>query len=83
MSDIGIYRIYFNAHGDAPLVGSIDEGDGTEELNVKTISIVCQSGNRMTSHYRPERQPKFWIQVEGTLQIVDGHATIYQQFLDE
>jgi hypothetical protein len=83
MSDIGIYRIYFNAHGDFPLIASIDTGDDTKELKVRTISIVCQSGNRTSSHYRPERQPKFWIQVEGVLEIIDGNAVIYQQFLGD
>lgn len=83
MSEVKNYRIYFNSHGDFPLIASVDTGDDTEEINVKTISIVCATGNRLTSCYRPERQPKFWIQIEGCLKITDGNAVITQQELYE
>lgn len=70
------YRVYFNAHADAPLVGSIDTGDDTEEINVKSISLKRTASDAI-SHYRPEKQPKFWFEVHGTLVITDGHAIIY------
>jgi hypothetical protein len=73
------YRVYFNQHSDFPLVGSIDTGDDAEELNVETIEIIGVNNGKIQSHYRPERQPKFWLEVEGELKIVDGHAVIIQQ----
>lgn len=71
-----LYRVYFNAHADYPLVGSIDTGDDTEEINVKSITIK-KTASDSVSHYRPERQPKFWFEVEGFLVIEDGNAIIY------
>ena len=69
-----IFRVYFNAHADFPLITSIDSGDDTKEYNVKDITIFTQSV--ITSHYRPERQPKFWLEVEGDLEIFAGRAVI-------
>jgi hypothetical protein len=74
-----LYRVYFNAHADFPLVCSIDTGDDTEELNVKTITILGVDGGLVPSRYRPERQPKFWLEVKGHLTIEDGHAVIDQE----
>lgn len=70
------YRVYFNAHADAPYVGSIDSGDDTEELNVKSI-VLKRTASDAISHYRPEKQPMFWLEVHGILVIEDGHAIIY------
>lgn len=69
------YRVYFNSHEDYPNVCSIDTGDDTEELNVETICIRRTASDAI-SHYRPERQPKFYLEVHGTLIVVDGHAVI-------
>jgi hypothetical protein len=75
------YRVYFNAHEEFPLVCSIDTGDDTTELNVKTITIdsACGGRGRITSHYRPARQSKFWLEVIGDLEIKDDHAVITQE----
>jgi hypothetical protein len=70
-----LYRVYFNTHADFPLVWSIDTGDGTEELNVKTITV----SGVLISNYRPSRQPKAWLSVIGKLSIADGHATIEKE----
>lgn len=67
-----LYRVYFNAHADFPLVCSIDSGDGTVEYN--TLSITIDGHGK--SVYRGERQPKFWIEIYGELSIIDGQAFI-------
>jgi hypothetical protein len=72
------YRYYFNSHADAPFTSSIDTGDDSFEHNVKSITIIGGNCKRSTSHYRPEKQPKYWIEIEGVLEIEDGHATITQ-----
>jgi hypothetical protein len=71
-----LYRVYFNAHADFPLVWSIDTGDDSTEINVKSITIIGGNCKRFTSHYRPERQPKAWFEIQGKLVILDEHATI-------
>ena len=73
------YRIYFNQHSDFPFVGSIDTGDDTEEINVKTIRILGTQDGLIKSVYRSERQPRFWLEVDGLLEITDGHALIDQE----
>ncbi len=70
-----LYRVYFNQHGDFPFVWSIDAGDNTEEINVKTVTIH----GTLVSSYRPDRQPKAWLSVLGKLTITDGHATIEKE----
>lgn len=71
-----MYRCYFNSHLDYPLVCSIDTGDGSKELNTKSLTIVGTGLIKFV--YRKERQPKFWAEVAGTLEITDGHAIIEQ-----
>lgn len=74
-----VYRVYFNAHADFPLVCSIDTGDDSPEMNFKSVMIV--GDGVIKSEYRPSRQPKFWLEVSGTLRSFDGHAVIQQEAL--
>lgn len=71
----GPFRLYFNAHHDAPLVASVDQGTQQSEESVCGWRIEADS-NHIESHYigkvkDPEGSPCFWL--EGTGEVVIGN----------
>lgn len=75
---VKLYRVYFNRLNEAPQVWSVDEGTQKSEINVTGVLFTdCVSETKVDLEETVNRdRPKAWIEVRGTLQIVDGYAVI-------
>jgi hypothetical protein len=68
------YRIYFNAHEEAPLVWSVDEGSLDTERKVTKVNVMVTSH---TVHTEGE-EPRAFLVARGRLVISDkGEAYIF------
>lgn len=75
------YRIYFNAHSDAPLVWSVDDGEGTVEHHVRGFSLLgCWSKSVYTGKPANEDEPVAWIEVDGVLRIEHDFAFFWPTY---
>lgn len=73
----GIFRVYFNRHGAAPLVWCVATDEW--ELAVSSVTLIAPT----QSVYRPKAtdddddgRPSAWLEVRGTLEVRGSHAVV-------
>jgi len=73
----GCWRVYYNARSAAPLIWSIDRGDVSTEIEVREIHFVNVSAlSRFNSRANNITEPRAWIEGCGSVDILEGTATI-------
>jgi hypothetical protein len=71
----GRCRVYFNAHEEAPLIWSVDDGNIRTEIKATEVCINVigfQTGKRIVG--MPE-QPKVWLEIHHTVAVYQHSVT--------
>jgi hypothetical protein len=67
-----LIRFYYNLGRDRPYVGAYDLGTSVTEVKVKEIVF----GGKCVSKFQLGAKPCFWMECDGTVEVLEGVAYI-------